>query len=506
MSKLISMAEAGKILEMSKARVHALASSGILTPIREGRAVKLRKEEVEALTKIPKGRRGARSISDSILWLKKELFRIEIMLDALCHQCKLSSLPQPISDKNLSAYYDDMVLISCTDSPAELEKYCNDWKRWGDIFVSVAEEELKRLKHLRQDPAPYIPFLKVCDKIIDYYHKKHLETEEQENKQKYRKISMLFRTLRNTLKEKAVNFVTIEGEDLAPIKKAEINVDILTDQVDRRLQDLPPEALKNFADIVSNNDTAAIRKLFSKLFPEYCDIDMTSPKVSILEASRILGTSPAAVGRWAKAGILTIYRKKHEKFFLRNEVILLRAIKDRGIKPLQIREEVKFLEYRYLKLSGWLGGILLNLGIPHFPRIFTDKELVEIYNKAKKYIGDDFQIDCRFDRNTWLEILSNLGFDEFSRLQNLTKDRAPFIPFIKLADKIVQADNYEDISSMRSKYLRFDSLESFRTVRKKLKEEAIMFLSESNPGLNPLVAVDLFLSGNYPSPFITASK
>jgi len=216
--------------------------------------------------------------------------------------------------------------------------------------------------------------------------------------------------------------------------------------------------------------------------------------ISITEASKILGTTKAGVGRLAGTGMLTAYRRGGKKMFSKLEVVRLRELRDRGVQPRLIQEDIVTLKYELLKLERFLQNVCACLGISHKFMSFTDPELVDWYNKAKKYVETPGYDNTKFPFKEWIVFLHNIGEDQMERLRRLTDDPMPFMPFFRLIQKVIALAGPRKDKNARGPYLFMDWIYQFMLARGELRKKAIIFLSEERPSTNPINIVDMQLS------------
>lgn len=222
---------------------------------------------------------------------------------------------------------------------------------------------------------------------------------------------------------------------------------------------------------------------------------MTDGIISIDEAARLLGTSRSAVGRWAGDGSLsTVTTRTRLKRLYLSEVLELKNLRDKGQKPRRVVDDVLMLKYKQLKLERIMDNITSFLRIPDKLVVFTDEELMIHYDRAKAFnVRDKF--DARkFSFNSWLGILKNLHEEELKRLTILKNDTRPFVPFLKLCERIIGLGKLRKHKRISKALTYTDVIYLFIQARNVLRDRALALLAAEQPDSDPFRMLEEALS------------
>ena len=367
-----------------------------------------------------------------------------------------------------------------------------DLSRWLTVLQSIHEFEYKCLKYFRHDPTPYMPFIAVCDKLSTLA-RAH-QGKKLDRNIGNRSWSSLFMVVKSLLRQRALNFILMEGPDLSAIDR----VDIIIRLAD--IQDIPPnpspeDLQKAMNDALEKKDKTVLD--FNPFISQ--ESDMNNETISLTEAAAILGTSRPAIGRWGQEGILTLTKEKGRKRAYYREVIALLEMRDRTMKVNLIGEEFRILRYEMLKLGRFVECICDHVGVVLDPMTFSDAELVVAWHaKAKKFAEAPGYDNSTFNFKAWLRVLQNLNEHEFGRLVKLTGDAEPYGVFIRLIEKVIKQGMPGRYKYARKPLLFLDWLNRFQVVERQLREKAIIFMKMRQPRLHPSLFADIVMSKSMP--------
>jgi len=217
--------------------------------------------------------------------------------------------------------------------------------------------------------------------------------------------------------------------------------------------------------------------------------DFTDKLIPLAEAAKLLSTSKSSVGRWAADGILTVVRLGRNKRYYLSEVINLKNIRDRGLKPKRISEDVVVMKYKLAKLERLFQHMCTVIRFPDRLHVFTDVELVHLYNQALKISRARFRSQP-FKFEVWRSALLNIHEEELKRLKHLTGDPVPFVPFIALCERVVSLGKVQKNKYGHGPMRYSDWIEIFLLLRNELRDRAIMLLTEEAYDFGPIKRVD----------------
>jgi len=219
--KLITTADAVKILGISKAGLGKLAKKGLLRVVRQGRVCRYLKSEVLHLKKLRDRGLRPRDLGKDILFLKHKMGSVRLLAEHVSFRLNIQEKYQTIPNADLLIWYEEASAIKYLD---DLDIRESLLKKWLSRIQNIHEQEMKHLKLLRGDPAPFAPFLALCDKLITLTRLYGDKTTPSSIT--YRGWGALFLTARAILKERAVAFLSEEPPDLAPIARVELLTDL----------------------------------------------------------------------------------------------------------------------------------------------------------------------------------------------------------------------------------------------------------------------------------------
>lgn len=222
---------------------------------------------------------------------------------------------------------------------------------------------------------------------------------------------------------------------------------------------------------------------------------MEDATISLDEAARLIGTSRKAVGKWASEGSLTaVTTTTRRKLFYRSEVLELKHIRDEGHRPRRVSDDVLGLKYKVLKLERLMENICAYLNIPDRLICFTDQELLIWHDRAEKFIIREKFDAKKFDFKRWLGVLKNLHEEEFKRLKALRSDPMPFIPFLRLCERIIGLAKLRKHRKISKAIAYSDLIYLFIQARNSLRDRAIILLAEEYPYDDPVRKLEESLS------------
>ena len=299
----------------------------------------------------------------------------------------------------------------------------------------------------------------------------------------------VFQSLRHMLRERAIAFTAEEPADLAPIVRVDTNLDpSMRVDLFKQLLDIDSSPPNDFL-ISGQADGEGVSDKKERSAMSVLDL------MSQSQAAKLLGTNKAAVGKFAGSGLLTTHRRHGRKMYPASEVQELAELRDRGLKPRRIGEDLLALRLELTKLRRYLENVCAHVGVSDKFVTYTDDELVGWYDKARKYVeahgheGRDFQF------SEWIVVLANINEAELKRLEKLTDDKMPFVVFIRLCEKVIELASPMKEKHARGPRLYLDWIFLFAMARDKMRSKAMVFLSERRPGVSPARLMDLAISG-----------
>jgi|GEM_PF-4006329 len=200
--------------------------------------------------------------------------------------------------------------------------------------------------------------------------------------------------------------------------------------------------------------------------------------ITVTEAGTMLKVSRVWVHKLIKEGAFTI-QKKGKTFYLNYEEVERYALAREKLRKttVDLKEEVTMLKARVDKLEELMKrfAIILDANITIN---FTDEQLIKVYERAKQ-LADSTLIP---NLEEWAEILSSIHEPELRRLSILTQTKYPYVPFVKLANRLMRNTQYG--KGFMAKPTPWS--QTFALIKNNLEKKALIFLSEGEPVRNPL--------------------
>lgn len=221
--------------------------------------------------------------------------------------------------------------------------------------------------------------------------------------------------------------------------------------------------------------------------------------ISIDEAARLIGTTRSAVGKWAAEGALsTVTTRTRRKLVYRSEILEIKALRDKGKQPRRVADDVIMLSFKVKKLERLMDAITTFMRIPDRLITFSDEELLLWHDQAKRFVMADKFDAKRFDFSRWLGVLKNLHEEEFRRISLLKNDSRPFIPFLKLCERIIGLAKLRKHKKISKTVAYSHWLYLFLQARNTLRDRALALLAEEEPDADPFRVLEEALSPQHP--------
>lgn len=215
--ELISTAKAAKFLNTSKSAIGKWASTGAITSVTVQGKPCFYRNEILYIRDIRDRRMSLKHDHDELVMLKYEMIKIRRLFQAISSYLQIPDKLMTFSDEDLNIWYEKAVVVA--RGPNVFNSKFN-FKEWLVVLKNLHETELKRLKHLRGDPVPFVPFIQVCNKVISWV--KPFVRRKSRGYIRYVDWVHLFLLARNTLRDRAIIMLSEERPDISPIQRVDL--------------------------------------------------------------------------------------------------------------------------------------------------------------------------------------------------------------------------------------------------------------------------------------------
>lgn len=225
----------------------------------------------------------------------------------------------------------------------------------------------------------------------------------------------------------------------------------------------------------------------------------TKDMITLCTAAQLIGMTRRSVDSMVQNGVLSVARLGSTFRVYREEVMHLKALRDRGMQPRYFGEELVGLKYQMSKVMNLLQDICAVLKITNTIVTFTDAELIYWYDKCN-YIKNKpvaVKIDD-LDIPQFHSMILNINEEELRRLKILKGDPIPYAPFLGACERIIMNAkiNKNKTSPSSIKFTKW--IHMLVLARNALRDKAIIYTTEEPYGFDAIKRVDMAVSMTTP--------
>ena len=180
------------------------------------------KTQVMEIVDIRKHEHKPRRLQEEVTLLKYQMLKIERLLRSVLLLVELPEKIKVFTDKELMFWYDEAKQVEYMEKPQFREA---DMEKWFSILTNLHEEEFKRLKHLLGDPAPWVPFVHLCDSIVNLAKHQFRNYRKSRSALRCSEWMGTFLMVRAQLRRKGFELVAEEPHNYSAAKRADMMLD-----------------------------------------------------------------------------------------------------------------------------------------------------------------------------------------------------------------------------------------------------------------------------------------
>ena len=216
---LIYKTKAAKMLGVPIPTIGRWIAGGVLSSAGHTRnkAQQLYLSEIYELLDLKERETGPRVVRHDVLILKFQMARVKRILQDILMKLEMPERHLAFTDAELCHWYDEARKIAYMPKPhiANIA-----FERWQQILTNINEEELLRLKVLKGDPVPYVPFLKMCGRIVSTA--KYNQNKRSRSVIRSSDWINIFMLLRNQLRSRAIAMTWEDPHDFDAAKRVDM--------------------------------------------------------------------------------------------------------------------------------------------------------------------------------------------------------------------------------------------------------------------------------------------
>lgn len=157
---------------------------------------------------------------------------------------------------------------------------------------------------------------------------------------------------------------------------------------------------------------------------------MGSNYITVIQAAKILGTSPRSIYRYATRGLLQTQREGRHTFVSEDDLKLIKKGRHDLLSSSLKKDIISVLQMQVQTLTLQMATVLRLLNIKYDPLKLTASEYLNLYQTAEEFSTVGWPPHAE---EMWADYFARFTVEDLDAIKLTTSDKHPWRPFLRLA-------------------------------------------------------------------------